>query len=224
MSSTRISDERATASPATVAAVDMKLEVVVIPVSDIDRAKRFYEGLGWRLDADIVGADGRVVQLTPPGSPCSIHVRQRSHDAPGGVSAGTWLIVSDIEAARSELVGHGVKVSGIFHLAPGQPGPAPGRDPEGRSYVSFASFSDPDGNNWLLQEVNTRLPGRGFSSDVAPLTELLREAEMHHGNYEPTAPKHHWSHFYAAYVVARERGKTPDEAAKEGALNVERTL
>jgi len=90
--------------------------------------------------------------------------------------------------------------------------------------VSFASFSDPDGNNWLLQEVNTRLPGRGFSSDVAPLTELLREAEMHHGNYEPTAPKHHWSHFYAAYVVARERGKTPDEAAKEGALNVERTL
>jgi catechol 2,3-dioxygenase-like lactoylglutathione lyase family enzyme len=223
MSSTEITNEHATAS-SSVDALDMKLEVVVIPVSDIDRAKRFYEGLGWRLDADIVGGDGRVVQLTPPGSPCSIHLRQRSHDAPGGVSAGTWLIVADIEEARSDLLRRGVKVSDIFHLAPGQTGPAPGRDPEGRSYVSFASFSDPDGNNWLLQEVIARLPGRGFSSDVVSLTELLREAEEHHGHYEPTAPKHHWSHFYAAYVVARERGRAPDDAAKEGALNVERAL
>jgi catechol 2,3-dioxygenase-like lactoylglutathione lyase family enzyme len=223
MSSTQITDEHSIAS-SSIDALDLKLEVVVIPVSDIDRSKRFYEGLGWRLDADIVGGDGRVVQLTPPGSPCSIHLRQRSHDAPGGVSAGTWLIVSDIETARSELVRRGVQVSGIFHLAPGEQSPVPGRDPEGRSYVSFASFSDPDGNSWLIQEVNTRLPGRGFSSDVASLTELLREAELHHGNYEPTAPKHHWSHFYAAYVVARERGKTPDDAAKEGALNVERVL
>jgi catechol 2,3-dioxygenase-like lactoylglutathione lyase family enzyme len=222
MSSTQVSDEHAIAAPA-VEASDMKLEVVVIPVSDIDRAKRFYEGLGWRLDADIVGGDGRVVQLTPPGSACSIHLRQRSHDAPGGVSAGTWLIVSDLDAARSELLRHGAQVSDIFHLAPGQKSPAPGRDPEGRSYASFASFNDPDGNTWLLQEITTRLPGRGFGGDIASLTELLREAELHHGDYEPTAPKHHWSHFYAAYVVARQRGKTADDAAKEGALNVERT-
>jgi catechol 2,3-dioxygenase-like lactoylglutathione lyase family enzyme len=223
MSSTQTTIEQAIASPSVVP-IDMKLEVVIIPVSDIDRAKQFYQGLGWRLDADITGGDGRVVQLTPPGSPCSIHLRQRRHDAPGGVSAGTWLVVSDIQAARAELLRHGVQASGIFHLTPGQTGPAPGRDPDGRSYVSFTSFNDPDGNNWLVQEVNTRIPGRGFSTDVASLTELLREAELHHGNYEPTAPKHHWSHFYAAYVVARERGKMPDDAAKEGALNVERFL
>ena len=119
MSSTQTTDERTIAS-SSVDALDLKLEVVVIPVSDIERAKRFYEGLGWRVDADIVGGDGRVVQLTPPGSPCSIHLRQRKHDAPGGVSAGTWLVVSDIEAARSELMTRGVKVSDIFHLAPGQ--------------------------------------------------------------------------------------------------------
>jgi len=202
---------------------DLKLEVVVIPVSDIDRAKRFYEGLGWRLDADLIAGDGgRVVQLTPPGSPCSIHLRQRNHDGPGGISAGTWLIVSDIEAARAELKSRGADVSEVFHFSPDRPGPVPGPDPQGGSYRSFASFNDPDGNSWLLQEITTRLPGRGFNVDVATLTELLRETEEHHGDYEATAPKHHWSGWYAAYMVARERGRTSDEAARDAALHMER--
>jgi catechol 2,3-dioxygenase-like lactoylglutathione lyase family enzyme len=222
MSSTPLRHEDATKIPSG-ESVDMKLEVVVIPVSDIDRAKRFYGSLGWRLDADLTSGDGsRVVQFTPPGSPSSIHLRQRNHDAPGGTSPGTWLIVSDIEAARSELIGHGAEVSSVFHFAPGQKGPVPGRDPEDRSYSSFASFSDPDGNSWLLQEIKTRLPGRGLSSDVATMTELLREAETHHGEYEPTGPKHHWSEFYAPYIVARERGRTAEDAAKDAKFQVER--
>ena len=117
-------------------------------------------------------------------------------------------------------------VSAVFHfegglLVVGTSGRAPGPDPEGRSYYSFASFSDPDGNGWLLQEVKTRLPGRGLSLDVATLTELLRETEKRHGEYEPTAPKHHWSEWYAAYIVAREQGRTPEDAARHGALHVE---
>ena len=215
-------DEHATRFPAA-ATVDLKLEVVVLSVSDIDRAKRFYQNLGWRLDADLMSGDGsRVVQLTPPGSPCSIHLRQRNHDSPGRPSAGTWLIVSDIKAARAELIGRGVDVSDVFHFSPEQKGPVPGPDPQGGSYRSFASFSDPDGNSWLLQEIKTRLPGRGLSNlDVPTLAELLREAEQHHGEYEPTAPKHHWSTFYSAYIVARENGKTPEDAARQGVLQVE---
>jgi len=221
MNSTQISNQRATRIPGA-ETVDMKLEVVVIPVSDIDRAKGFYQRLGWRLDADLTTGDGsRVVQFTPHGSPCSIHLRQRDHGSPGGVSAGTWLIVSDIEAARKELVGRGVDVSGVFHFAPDQKRPVPGRDPQGGSYRSFASFGDPDGNSWLLQEIVTRLPGRGFGMDLPTLTDLLREAEQHHGEYEPTAPKHHWSLFYAAYIVAREQGQTPAEAAGAGIRQVE---
>ena len=218
MSSTQTASQHATTVPSA-GTVDMKLEVVVIPVSDIDRAKRFYEGLNWRLDADLTSGDGsRVVQLTPPGSPCSIHLRQRSSD--GARSAGTWLIVADINAARAELVGRGVDVSEPFHFAPGQ-GRVSGPDPDGNSYRSFASFTDPDGNGWLLQEIQTRLPGRGFSSDVTTLTDLLREAETHHGQYEPGAPKHHWSDWYAPYLVARERGKTPEDAAKDATSHVE---
>jgi catechol 2,3-dioxygenase-like lactoylglutathione lyase family enzyme len=201
--------------------VDMKLEVVVIPVTDIDRAKAFYQRLGWRLDADIMSGDGsRVVQLTPPGSACSVHLRQRNHDSPGGVSPGTWLIVSDIEAARADIVRRGIEISGVFHFSRNGNGPVPGPDPQGNSYSSFASFNDPDGNTWLLQEIKTRLPGRGFSSDVATLTELLQETEKRHGEYEPTAPKHHWSHWYAAYIVARERGRTADEAASDAARHL----
>jgi catechol 2,3-dioxygenase-like lactoylglutathione lyase family enzyme len=215
----------------TAAAVDLKLEVVVIPVSDVDRAKRFYESLGWRLDADFAsGDDWRVVQLTPPSSPCSIFVGKGLTTAEPGSVQGTFLIVDDIEAARAKLVGDGVDVSEVFHFAGNllraveTKGRLPGLDPERRSYSSFASFSDPDGNSWLLQEVKTRLPGRGLSNfDVATLTELLRETEEHHGEYEPTAPKHHWSGWYAAYIVARQQGKTPEEAAKDGALNIERT-
>jgi catechol 2,3-dioxygenase-like lactoylglutathione lyase family enzyme len=223
MSSTQVNTESqgATFVPAA-PTVDLKLEVVVIPVSDVDRAKRFYTGLGWREDADFSnGSDWRVVQLTPPGSPCSIHFGKGITKAAPGSVQGTYLVVDDIAAARSELVGHGAVVSDIFHIGPAT-GRGPGPDPEHRSYFSYASFSDPDGNSWLLQEITTRLPGRGFSNlDVATLTDLLREAEAHHGEYEPTAPKHHWSQWYAAYIVAREQGKTPDAAAQAGRLLVE---
>jgi catechol 2,3-dioxygenase-like lactoylglutathione lyase family enzyme len=216
MSSTQISDESATRVPSA-RTIETKLEVITIPVSDIDRAKRFYEGLGWRLDADFSGDGWRAVQLTPPGSPCSIHLGT----AVPGSAQGLFLVVDDIDAARADLISKGVDVSEPFHFAgirgPRQPGP----DPERGSYRSYASFSDPDGNGWLLQEITTRLPGRGLSLDVATLTELLRETEKHHGEYEPTAPKHHWSDWYAAYIVARQQGKTPEEAAKGGALQIE---
>ena len=127
-----------------------------------------------------------------------------------------------MEGARAELNARGANVSPAFHFTHfGEP-PATGPDPKGNSYGTFASFSDPDGNSWLLQEIKTRLPGRGTSSpDVATLIELLREAETRHGQYEPTAPKHHWSQWYAAYIVARDNGRTPDEAAQDGALDVE---
>jgi catechol 2,3-dioxygenase-like lactoylglutathione lyase family enzyme len=149
--------------------VDMKLEIAVVPVTDVDRAKDFYQGLGWRMDADFVGDESfRVVQLTPPGSHCSIIFGTGVTSAPPGYAQGLYLIVTDIEAARAELAGHGVNVSEVFHDAGGVfhhagtagrvPGPDP--DPDRRSYASFASFDDPDGNGWVLQEVTTRLPGR----------------------------------------------------------------
>jgi catechol 2,3-dioxygenase-like lactoylglutathione lyase family enzyme len=229
MSITQTRTEHATQIP-TAAAVDLKVEVVVLPVSDVDRAKRFYQSLGWRLDADFSnGQDWHLVQMTPPGSACSVMFGKGFTTAEPGSVQGTFLVVDDVEAARTELVGHGVDVSEVFHFdgnllrVAGTKGRVPGPDPEGRSYFSFASFSDPDGNSWLIQAVKTRLPGRGLSSiDVPTLTELLRESEKHHGEYEPTAPKHHWSDWYAAYIVARERGRTPEEAAKDGALHMER--
>jgi len=226
MSGTQAMHEQFTRKPNT-AAVDQKLEVVVIPVSDVDRAKMFYEGLGWRLDADFANGDWRLVQMTPPGSPCSVMFGKGVTSAVPGSVQGAFLVVDNLETARTELVRRGVEVSEVFHfqgdlLNARAVGHMSGRDPQGRSHFSFASFNDPDGNAWLLQEVITRLPGRGFSSDVAILTELLRETEERHGGYEPTAPKHHWSDWYAAYVVARERGSTPDDAARDAALNVER--
>ncbi len=228
MSSTQMSNEHATRPP-TAARVDQKVEVVVIPVSDVDRAKRFYGSLGWRLDADFSnGEDWHLVQMTPPGSPCSVMFGKGFTTAAPGSVQGTFLVVDDVEAARAELIGHGVNVSEAFHFdgsllrVAGTKGRVPGPDPEGRSYFSFASFSDPDGNGWLLQQVKARLPGRGFSSiDVATMTELLRDAEKHHGEYEPTAPKHHWSGWYAAYIVALERGSTPEEAVKDATLHTE---
>jgi catechol 2,3-dioxygenase-like lactoylglutathione lyase family enzyme len=226
MSSTQMSNEHATQIPSA-GMVDTKLEVVVIPVSDVDRAKRFYGSLGWRLDADFAtGENWRVVQLTPPGSPCSAMFGKGITTAAPGSVPGLMLIVSDIEAARAELMGYGVDMSEVFHFEgglhfSGTKGRVPGPDPEGRSYRSWASFSDPDGNGWMLQEVETRLPGRGLSMDVATLAELLKEAEERHSKYEPTAPKHHWSGWYAAYIVARERGTTPEEAAKDAALHME---
>jgi len=222
MSSAPMSKEHASRIQ-TAGVAEMKLEVVVIPVADVDRAKRFYGDLGWGLDADFaVGNAFRVVQFTPPGSPCSIHFGTGLTSAVPGSARGLYLIVSDIEAARAELVGRGVDVSEVFHRAgPGQP-PLSGPDPQRRSYVSFATFSDPDGNGWLLQEIKTRLPGRGLSNmDVPSLTDFLREAEERHGKYESTAPKHHWSGWYAAYIVARQRGRTPEEAAKDAGLHME---
>ena len=202
--------------------VDLKLEVIAIPVSDIDRAKAFYAGLGWAVDADfMIGKDFRAVQLTPPGSPCSIHL---STTGVPGSAQGMFLVVSDIEAARKELSAHGADVSEVFHFD-GDHRPVPGPDSKLPSYGSYASFSDPDGNRWVLQQVTTRLPGRGFSAlDVATLTGLLQETEQRHGRYEPTAPKHHWSGWYGAYMVARQRGKSPDEAAGEATRHIEGSL
>jgi catechol 2,3-dioxygenase-like lactoylglutathione lyase family enzyme len=140
--------------------MDMKLEVVALPVSDVDRAKAFYKGLGWREDADFdVSENFRVVQLTPPGSSCSVHFGIGITPSPPGSAQHLYLVVEDIQAARAELVERGAEVSEIFHSTPGQP-PGEGPDPERRSYASLASFSDPDGNGWLLQEITERLPGR----------------------------------------------------------------
>jgi catechol 2,3-dioxygenase-like lactoylglutathione lyase family enzyme len=215
----------------TAATTDQKVEVVVIPVSDVDRARRFYESLGWRLDADFTnGDDWRLVQMTPPGSSCSVMFGKGFTSAAPGSVQGTFLVVDDLDAARATLDGQGVAVSEVFHFAgnvlraAGTKGRVPGHDPEHRSYLSFASFSDPDGNGWLLQQVRTRLPGRGLSLDVETLTELLQDAERGHGEYSPAAPKHHWSTWYAAYIAARERGKAPDAAAGDAALQVERTV
>ena len=220
MSSTQAGNERATQTPSATN-VDLKLEVVAIPVSDVDRAKAFYGSLGWTLDADfMIGRDFRAVQLTPPGSPCSIHL---STTAAPGSAQGMFLVVSDIEAARNELIARGVDVSEVFHFD-GDHRPVPGPDPKLPSYGSYASFSDPDGNRWVLQQVTTRLPGRGLSNDVATLTELLQETEKRHGAYEPTAPKHHWSGWYAAYVVARMRGRSSDDAARDATLHIESSL
>jgi len=219
MGGTDVSSYTSMAMPA-VGTIDMKLEVVTLPVSDVDRAKRFYQSLGWRLDADIAVSDTfRAVQLTPPHSPCSIAFgKGLTTDEPGSVQR-LLLAVYDIDTARADLVSRGVEVSAVFHLAGGR---VPGPDPQRRSYQSYASFSDPDGNGWLLQEITTRLPGRGLSSlDVATLTELLLETEKRHGAYEATAPKHHWSAWYAAYLVARQNGRTVDEAAKDAALHLE---
>ena len=231
MSNTQVRSEPAT-QILNAGKVDLKLEVVVIPVSDVDRAKRFYAAtLGWRADADFAFDNGfRVVQCTPPGSACSVQFGAKMTSAAPGSAQGNYLIVSDVEAARADLAARGVKISEVFH--PGTPGAqfqpdgtsgrARGPAPDHATYRSFATFSDPDGNSWLLQEITTRLPGRGLSNmDVATLTELLQETEKRHGDYEPTAPKHHWSEWYAAYLVARQNGRTPDDAANDAALHME---
>ena len=231
MSTKAFRSSEATTDP-SVARVDMKLEVVVIPVSDVDRAKEFYERLGWRLDADVTGDNSRLIQFTPPGSGCSIQFGTNITSAAPGSAQGLYLVVSEIEAARDELAARGAAISEVFH--PGKPGAQFQREgANGRlrgpaadhaSYSSFATFSDPDGNSWLLQEIKTRLPGRGLSNlDVATLTAFLREAEARHGHYEPSAPKHHWSEFYAAYIVARQDGRTEEQAAADGAVHVEST-
>jgi catechol 2,3-dioxygenase-like lactoylglutathione lyase family enzyme len=231
MSTTQMRREDANQTP-TAEGIETKLEVVILPVSDVDRSKRFYQSLGWRLDGDFVDAeDWRAVQMTPPGSQCSIIFGKGITTALPGSVQGTFLVVDEIKAARADLIARGVAVSEAFHFdtgihVVGTEGRAPGPDPQGRPYSTWTSFSDPDGNTWLLQEVKTRLPGRmspgrDFVMDAATLTELLQETEERHGAYEATAPKHHWSLWYAGYLLARVHGKTPDEAAKEAALRVD---
>ncbi len=214
--------------------MDTKLEVVVLPVSDVDRAKGFYAALGWREDADLVVDDTfRVVQMTPPGSPASVIFGRGVTDAVPGSSGDLVLAVDDVAGARARLVEQGADVSEVWHDADavfyhaGGRKRLPGPDPQGRSYTSFASFQDPDGNRFVLQEVTTRLPGRLWSdagSDVAGLAELLREAEDRHGGYEPTAAPHHWSDWYAAYIVARRLGRDRDEAYREASAALEASL
>lgn len=208
-----------------VARVDMKFEAVVIPVSDVDRAKQFYGKLGWRLDADFRFDNGfRVVQFTPPGSGCSVQFGTNITSAAPGLAQGLYLVVSNIEAARNELAAHGVDVSEVFHAeTPGaqfQPDGAPGRvrglSPDHATYSSFATFRDADGNGWLLQEVTTRLPGRIDTGEttfvsVADLASTLRRAEAAHGEHEKRigAADPNWPDWYAAYMVAEQAGTEP---------------
>ena len=195
--------------------VDMKLEVVTVPVSDVDRAKDFYQSLGWRLDADIARGDAfRVVQLTPTHSGCSVAFGKGVTTGEPGSMRRLILAVSDIDAARKEFVNRSVEVSEVFHLAGGR---APGPDPEGRSYQTFAAFSDPDGNEWQLQEIKTRLPGREWEepdADVASRADLLHETAQHHDPYEKSHAPHNWWDWYSAYMGAREQGQTQEEAAQ----------
>ena len=213
--------------------MDMKLEVVVIPVSDVDRAKAFYEKLGFRLDIDIVNENFRGIQFTPPRSEASIIFGKGVTSARPG-SADLVLAVDDIDAAREDLIARGVNVTEVFHYAGGpfnntveNPRVA-GRDPEGRSYFSFASFEDPDGNQWLLQEITRRFPGREWESaslckiDIGKLAELLHETEQHHGNYEKSHAKHDWWDWYAPYLSARFNSSSPEEAAAAADRYMER--
>jgi len=210
---------------ATEARVDMKFEVVVIPVSDVNRAKEFYGRLGWRLDADYDnGDDFRVIQFTPPGAGCSVIFGKNVTAAAPGSAQGLYLIVSDIEAARDELVAHGVDASEVFHDAGGvyagtdQPYlfgrlRVSGPDPEHRSYRSFVSFSDPDGNGWLLQEVTTRLPGRVAGNttyaSAGDLSLALQRAAAAHGQHEARTGQAdpNWPDWYAEYMVREQAGK-----------------
>ncbi|HEY7382733.1 MAG TPA: VOC family protein [Beijerinckiaceae bacterium] len=215
MSSILVRSETATEAPRA-RKVDMKLEVVVIPVADVDRAKRFYGDLGWRLDGDfVVGDTFRGVQFTPPGSACSIHFGMGLTSAVPGSARGLYLVVSDIQSARAELAARGVDVSDVFHRAgPGKP-PVSGPDPARRSYSSFATFSDPDGNEWLLQEITTRLPGRVDGDDTtftssSELASTLRRAAAAHGEHEKRLGGRHdedWPDWYADYIVAEQAGK-----------------
>ena len=216
MSSTQVRGQTATEG-ANARTVDMKLEVVVIPVADVERAKRFYGGLGWRLDADIArGDEFRVVQFTPPGSPCSIHFGIGLTSAAPGSAQNLYLVVSDIAAARAELAGHGADVSEVFHRTArdGRVARVDGPDPERRTYSSYATFSDPDSNSWLLQEVTARLPGRVDAGDTTfssptELAAALRRAAAAHGEHEKRTGGHDagWPDWYAAYMVAEQAGK-----------------
>jgi catechol 2,3-dioxygenase-like lactoylglutathione lyase family enzyme len=198
--------------------MNMKLEVVIVPVSDVDRAKAFYEKLGFRLDIDIVNENFRGIQFTPPGSEASIIFGKGVTSAQPG-SAELVLAVDNVDAAREDLIARGVNVSEVFHYAGGpfnntiENSRVAGRDPEGRSYFSFVSFKDPDGNGWLLQEITTRLPGRIDSAatmfnSVSDLSSALRRAEAAHGEHEKRTGERdaNWPDWYAKYMVAEQAG------------------
>jgi len=216
--------------------VDMKLEVVLFGVSDVDRAKAFYANLDWRLDIDVAAGEFRAVQLTPHNSEASIIFGKGVTSANTGSAHSLVLAVDDVAVARDDLIARGVDVSEIFHYAGGpfnntvENPRVDGRDPEGRSYFSFASVEDPDGNHWLLQEIKTRLPGREWkltrarTMEVTALAELLREAEERHGRYEKTHGKHHWWDWYAPYLNAREKGSSPEEASAAADRYMEEVL
>jgi catechol 2,3-dioxygenase-like lactoylglutathione lyase family enzyme len=207
------------------AKIDMKFEIVVIPVSDVERAKKFYEGLGWRLDAEFAsGDDYRVMQFTPPGSACSVIFGKNVTAAAPGSAQGMYLVVSDIAAAREELLARGVKISDVFHTPGVYAGPdepylfgrlrSAGPDPDRNSYHSFASFNDPDGNGWLLQEITTRLPGRVVGDttygSVSDLAQALRRAGAAHGEHEKRnggLRDENWPDWYAEYMVKEQSGE-----------------
>lgn len=214
--------------------MDMKLEIMIIPVSDVDRAKAFYEKLGFRLDADYAAnEDFRILQFTPPQSEASIIFGKGVTSAKAG-SAELVLAVDDVGAARGDLIARGVNISEVFHYAAGPFNNAvenprvPGGDPEGRSYYSFASFEDPDGNRWQLQEIKERLPGREWkraqAMDVATLAELLHDTGLHHHPYEKTHGEHDWWDWYAPYLSARQNGSSPEEAAAAAERYMEEVL
>ena len=212
MTSTQVSSDGASEVPGS-PLVDMRLEVVLLPVSDVDRAKDFYAGLGWRLDADFpVGDDFRVVQLTPPGSQCSVIFGDGVTTAAPGSVEGLQLAVSDIDAARAALAGRGVDVSEVFHAEPGK-GVESGVDPARASYSSYASFADPDGNGWILQEITTRLPGRVATqttyASAGDLAGALRRAAAAHGEHEARTGKADpdWPDWYAEYMVREAAGE-----------------
>jgi catechol 2,3-dioxygenase-like lactoylglutathione lyase family enzyme len=218
MTSTEVQMSEAT-KPAPTTKFALKLEVVLIPVSDVDRAKEFYGRLGWRLDADFTTGDFRIVQFTPPGSACSIQFGKNITTAQPGSAQGLYLVVSDIQAACEELVAHGVDASNVFHCATGfacrfrNEDRVDGREPEGGTYRSFATFQDPDGNSWLLQEITARLPGR-VSGDTTyaseeDLTQALKRASTAHGQHEARI-KHadaNWPEWYATYMVREQSGQ-----------------
>ena len=207
--------------------VQFRLEVVVVPVADYDRARTFFTGLGWRVDADVDGGGGyRLMQLTPPGSAASVIFGTQVTAAQPGSADGLLLAVDDIEAARSALIARGVAVSEAFHdvngglgggFHIGDEGRAPGPDPERRSYATYASFLDSESNRWILQELTTRLPGRVDEepADVEAMATLLRETSEHHDAYEKAAPAHDWWDWYAAYAVSRRQGSTSDQAVQQ---------
>jgi catechol 2,3-dioxygenase-like lactoylglutathione lyase family enzyme len=208
---TTATTQRAETKPA-----GLKLEVAILSVSDADRAKAFYTSLGWREDADFPISEGfRVLQFTPPGSQASIIFGTGVTAAAPGSGGNLLLAVDDIETARAELIERGVEVSAIFHgrgFSDAGQGRIPGRAPDGQSYGSFATFSDPDGNEFLLQEVTSRLPGRVEEPDVAELAGLLLETALAHGRFEAVTPEHNWWDWYAPYFAARQQGSTAEQA------------